>query len=259
MESKISPYEILNVKPNCTIDELKAQFKKLACTYHPDKGGNKHLFNIIVSSFKEVHKDIRAKQDDKQFYELKDSFKEDNNIGSVGESFRVEKDGFHEKFNKFFDENKTIDPNFEKGYNKFINDDEVKTSKKHYKIQKYKEPEGNVSSKLPFQELGVDIKDFSGKNDDIKRLQYMDYQYAHTTSKLIEPTMLEKRQDFKDIEDIKKQRANANFELTDSDKRYYERLNVYKNKKEQKRISNLFTYDAYLEKHSQNVDTKFLK
>ena len=37
----ISPYNVLNVHQNCTLDEVKNQFKKLAVQYHPDKGGTK--------------------------------------------------------------------------------------------------------------------------------------------------------------------------------------------------------------------------
>ena len=256
MGKEISPYEILHITPDCTIDELKSQFKKLACKYHPDKGGDKYLFNLIVSSFKEIHKNIRAKEGDKQFYNLKTDYKETT---KNTDDFRVASDGFQEKFNKFFDQNKTKDPTFERGYDKFIKESEVKTSEKHYKIQKYKEPEGSISSKLPFQELGTTMKDFSGKNDDIRKLQYMDYHYAHTTSKLIEPSMLEKRQEFKDFNDIKKQRANTNFELNDNDKQYYERINNYKNKKEQKRIKKLNNYDSYLQSHNEQFGTRYIE
>ena len=257
MENKISSYDILQIHRDCTIDELKAQFKKLAFKHHPDKGGDKHIFNIIVDSFKDIHKDIRARESDKQFYSLKEDHKQ-NEINNKPD-YRVAKDGFQEKFNKFFNENKTKDYNFERGYDSFINESNVKTSHKHYKIQKYKEPEGSISSKLPFQELGTITKDYSGKNDDNHKLQYMDYQYAHTTSKLIDPEMIIKRQEFKDYNDIKKQRANTCFDLTDNDKKLYDKINQYKDKREQKRIAKLASYDNYLENHSRKVNTQLLQ
>lgn len=253
----ISSYDVLQIHRDCTIDELKTKFKQLACKHHPDKGGDKHIFNLIVNSFKNIHRDIRAKESDKQFYTLKQDHKQ-NDIDNKPD-YRVAKDGFQEKFNKFFNENKTVDQNFERGYDKFIGESDVKTSHKHYKIKKYKEPEGSVSSKLPFQELGATIRDYSGKNDDLHKLQYMDYQYAHTTSKLIDPDMVEKRQEFKDYNDIKKQRANAKFELTDKDMKYYERINEYKDKKEQKRIAKLIDYDQYLDNHNKQLGTRFLE
>jgi curved DNA-binding protein CbpA len=254
----VSPYNILNISPNCTIDQLRTQFKTLAVKYHPDKGGDANVFNLMVASFKVVHKDLKNKQDQKEFYQLKNDFKEETPLVET-DRFVVAKDGFGEKFNKHFNENKTRDENVEKGYEGFINESEVKTSEKHYKLRKYKEPEGSVLSKLQFEELGTKVTDFSGRNDDMHKLQFMDYQYAHTTSKLIEPEMVEKRQEFKSMDDIQTRRKNENFELTNTEKKYYEKIHNMNDKKEQKRISNLEKYHHYLSKHNESVGKLFIQ
>lgn len=246
----ISPYQVLNVHPECNYDELKTQFKILAKKYHPDKGGDKYIFNLLVDSFKSILHDMKLKNTDKDFHALKSEFTKDSKTKT---EYVTANEDFHQRFNQFFTENRTKDETVEKGYDKFINEHDVKTSNKHYKIQKYKEPVGNILSKLDFYELGTNVKDYSGRNDDMRKLQYMDYQYAHTTSKLIDPNQVQQRTDFKSLDDIKQKRGAENFEMTNDDKLFYEKVDKLKNRREQKRIENLTKFDNYLENHAKNL------
>ena len=44
-------YDILNVSPNCSMDELKKAYKKLAFEHHPDKGGDANKFKEINNAY----------------------------------------------------------------------------------------------------------------------------------------------------------------------------------------------------------------
>lgn len=266
-QSLINAYKLLGATPQNSIEDIKAKFKALALKYHPDKGGDENIFNSITESFKMVFRHKKAAEEDKQHQDLKTRSQGYIQNGSTNASnnsqtnptgsalFSKDDNHFNSKFNKFFEENKTVDDNVARGYENFINAPEVKTSSKHYKIKKYEEPAPSVLCKsLGFQELGKKVSDFSGKNDNMHKLQYMDYMYAHTTDKIIDPSLVQERKNFKSLDDIRSNRESQNFSLTDHDKVVYERQLNRDNRREQKRVENLQKYDSYLSEHQKRMN-----
>lgn len=250
MEIDICPYKVLNVQKNCNMVDLKQQYKKLAMQYHPDKGGNKYLFDLLTISFKKVYNNLQAESDHNT---LKQKFQTKSSDIPTLKNFNLKDGSFEEQFNKHFDKHKLTNTSTERGYASFMNESEVKTSKKNYKLKKYQPPEPLISTKLNFEELGVDVQDFSGRNYE-HNLNYMDYQYAHTTSKLIDHDQVKSRKSFNSLKELETKRSLENFELTDNEKMYYEKMKTKKDRQEQKRITNMNHSDKAALEHFQKVN-----
>lgn len=256
-------YKLLNVHSTCTIDELRGSFKQLAIRYHPDKGGDENIFNLIVDGFKTILHHIKTSEEQKEHFQLKSNSVDNTNNTNTNENSNYQlssdnndKNEFNSKFNNFFNKHKTIDENIDRGYQHFINEVDVKTSKNHYKLQKYHEPEGSIHcNSLGFHELGNKTKDYSGKNQAMNKLQFMDYQYAHTTSKLIDPSLVKQRQEYESIDQLRSKRDKETFDLTDKEKNFYEKVSVREKKKEQKRVNTLLDHDNYLSNHQIKMNT----
>ena len=282
----MDPYKVLRVDKNCTVDQLRQAFKKVAAKVHPDKGGNEEMFNIVVESYRTIFQVLKGR-DHKSFNELKnDSMSDFNQMKpkkDVSFSPNVENnEKFQKKFNRIFDENRFEDHSRDSGYGHMMSAssavrEDIDVGKKlenfgdfndtfddqetmNKEITVYKEPEALVLSKrLSFDELGVDhVDDYSSESNKSSKLAYCDYMKAHTTNKLIDKNHVKSRQSFKNMDDIEKKRDGQSFALTEEDRQRIEEGIKREKQKERQRAISIKERDSRVEQHFNTVNRMML-
>lgn len=288
----MDPYKLLELPKNYTLEQLKSQYKKFAMQLHPDKckSNTDYLFKTLTQAYKYLLKEFEKRKQDKPHDELRAESRKvmnenqygDNancNLGN-GNNFNVK------RFNKIFEKVKMEDPVMETGYGFWMQksqatredipvqnevgssrnfdvvrfnqtfDKKTLSKKPSSKMIVYEEPEAmEISKKIQFSELGVSkIDDFSGDNTTCKRLQYTDYKVAHTTSRLIDPRIVQRNEhSSKNIEDLKNQRANVSHVMDQDELRKYNARIAQEQQKEQTRLRNLEDYNRRVEAHFKSV------
>jgi curved DNA-binding protein CbpA len=296
METKIDPLKILNLPKHYTAEMLKESYKKLALKAHPDKGGSEYLFKLLTECYKYLANELKKRQSDKQFNELKQDFlnelrkqpskpKQANSTtaqepdrNSIQQMFYKGSRFDRDKFNKFFTDNKLSDDREEQGYKEWMTENDIKeapkyrgsfnadgfnqhfnqhaqTQSNHRQIIKYQEPEAMVTCKtLGFTELGQEkIDDYSGDNKSMKNLNYMDYRVAHTTSRIVDPS-LKPRDDFKNIQELETSRANISYQMTEEEYATYMRKKRLQEKEEERRKLIQDAYDNKIQQHYMKIN-----
>jgi curved DNA-binding protein CbpA len=282
----IDPYKVLEVKKNFTLDELKSSYKRIAIQVHPDKGGSEYMFNMVTDCFKQLMKEYKMRTSDKQFGDLKQAFERfntrDNPESRKSQSVQSMQstksqdtwkgpDRFDlEKFNKLFTENKRKDvhdsgyadwytkeiksevPEFKGASQEAFNrhfEKHVRTANDNRNIIKYREPEALPSGKIQCTELGVDsIDDFSGENMSLKRLNFSDLKLAHTTSRIIDPRSVN-RKEYQSVDELKRDRGNVTYQMSEHEMREYMLRKKHEEEAERRRLAHLQARDEDAERH----------
>jgi curved DNA-binding protein CbpA len=82
---QVNLYKILGVKRDCTDKDIKKAFNQLVIKYHPDRGGDSEIYEIIVNAYNIlVNTELRKQYDD--LYKIED-ISDYNNMRSNSKSY----------------------------------------------------------------------------------------------------------------------------------------------------------------------------
>jgi curved DNA-binding protein CbpA len=289
---KYDPAQILGLDKNIKhdINDIKKAYRNLALRYHPDKGGSEEIFKILTKAYiiltKKNEKDSYS---EKSFFDLKSQMQNNTSetIVKDDEEFDVQ------HFNSIFNKNRLEDLEVDNGYGDWMKNetkevtksgkifnqkfnldifnkvfDELKTddestNKVTEQITVYKEPEilpigaGLQYSDVDYNKVGDYSREFN-VNDNTKGLFFTDYKKAHTNTTLINPNAVNKREQYKDVEELTLVREKQSFTMTDDDRQHFEIKKRLDEEKENQRLLRLKERDDALANHSSKVNKLLL-
>lgn len=223
-------YDLFELGPNYTLDELKLKFRDLVLKYHPSKTNDTNMFEYVKKCYATLSEELK-------------------NRGKKSDNFNID------NFNKDFIKYKLPNVYDDGGYDKWIENTAELVEGNGAIIHK-KDPEPmytNISGLggSIFYELGVgNIENFSGKSG--RDLEFMDYRLAHTTSALVDERYVVKPQ-YQSFDDINAQRSQLSFTLSDSQKNAEIENKKKMEEKEQRRIEKLKREDLRHEKRFNEI------
>jgi DnaJ domain len=265
------PYKVLCVARNFTLEQLRANYKKLALQLHPDKSKLTQedaiaVFQVLTHCYKQLVQEHELRTADKIFTELKAPYslkatEQTHTGGTTGAWFGSDKTFDTDGFNRFFVDNK-LRSSDDDGYAEWMaRNDPVKKAQQQRKQQqviKWVDPQPLVavrSRSLAFQELGVDnVSDYSKTpSHQVKVLAYTDYRVAHTTEQLVDPSTVRERKQYNSVQDLEKERARVRYNMNAHELAAYQRAKQRQADVDRKREEVLKRQDQAATMHFQRT------
>tara|TARA_B100000700_G_scaffold158343_1_gene175570 strand:- start:1371 stop:2609 length:1239 start_codon:yes stop_codon:yes gene_type:complete len=280
---RVNPLKVFQLEENYTLEELKKAYRKLALKYHPDRpDGNELKFKIVTKIYLALFEDYKKKLPEKQYLDLRNSSRQfiSQQNNNQKQNVHMDSERFNLKlFNKIYDENKLYSDN-DNGYGKWLQDDNnIKTPPKPFsksfnlnvfntsfnderanyakgrEIVEYKEPEAQGTS-MNYGNIGEGkIKDFSSNHNS--ETHYSDLKKAYTDTFLV-PTEEITRKKYEGINQLKNDRSNINFTMSETDKQRQALINERLEKEEMLRQQRVRQNDELIEKHFNKMNNLFL-
>jgi len=231
-EIEYDSYKIFGLSKNFTWDELKRSYKKLALKAHPDKGGDKIIFDYLTNKFYELANDYKMRTNNKNYNELKNDFNDFIHTNKTNVSKFDDDLSLNDRINKHFESTKIYDDDIDFGYgdkmsestearedfkfnnifqnrkfdNKSFNNIFDKNVTLSREVVKHQEPKPMILAKsLAYSEIGAGKNnDYSSSVEKSKNLAYTDYMKAHSLNRLVDSTEFNNIKNFKDTDEYKK-------------------------------------------------------
>jgi curved DNA-binding protein CbpA len=237
--------KFFNLTTNYNEQELKKAYKRLVLQYHPDitqKVSSTPMFQHLTDMYNTLKKALDNRESNRQHHELKKRYEtsQDAPVKAVTPNPNRKFDG--KLFNELFEQHRIKDINDE-GYEKWSNDPKSFQQKSTTALTVYREPAPMVSNigSSEFYELGVSkVKDFTSRQPNAS---YMDYRLAHTTSELIDESKIRPRKEYKNIEELERDRAGIRFQMSEKEMRKYHEKKRQEEEMEKKRLSTMKNRD----------------
>ena len=249
--STLDPYEVLGISYNASWKDIRKAYKIMLHKTHPDKMGNSNFFDMVQFAYRSLKKQFEIANKQQNYPTEKQTYS--SSQFNAGESIQKPNEQFNiHSFNKMFEQYASMynknDPYMNGGYKvdrslDYQEDIEV-LRKKHIHVPKrqlviYKEPEALVSSSTleNYQHLGVD------KIDDYTCRSGTDYMRAYSE----EAELIDNRQGYSSLDQLKHARANQNFQLTKEEARHQRKMQRKRDQLEQMRRQRVQTHDQTYE------------
>jgi curved DNA-binding protein CbpA len=245
----LNPYAVFGLKKNeYTINELKARYKKLVLKYHPDKNQDLRksaMFQTLTFCYDILLNELESSLSNQVLVKTKLPQREDFD-NKVNINLDISKGKFsNEKFNQEFDKVKAQRRDeYDDGYGDWTDNSHLERNGGKNAIVNDADPEPFMMGKFADSyELGKGkVGDFSGSIN----CGFMDYKLAHSTSKLVDETKVN-RKDYKNVEEIKKDRANISYVPDAEMARKMQNEKALEEKRELERINKIKETDNVVE------------
>ena len=234
--------------PEKDIQELKTNYNKFINEEGelPKTNINFNGKNFNINKFNNIFKDSKIKNEYDDGY---DNFLKNENINNDNDD-NDDDDDDDDDTNYIFSNKFNLEV-----FNKIFNitqDKKIKKKNIHKQLVKIEEPTelyNNTGYELGVNKITDFSKGYSYENTK-KELDYTDIKVAHTTSKLVDESLF-KMPTFSNIDELKHERNNISYNLSEKDRLLIEQKELYKKQQEELRLKNVYKID---DEHSKNFN-----